>query len=112
MKKSLIFSAVVIVINRMYVYCVYLLCVYIHTLTHIQLMFWKIYMRIHLYIKKNVFFLYTRACFCISIYIINVHSTQKLLIWMRLITIHNLTALLIFNHGSWFSVLLLKNSHL
>ncbi len=73
-------------------------------------------MRIHLYIyiylickhKYVFFFKYTRACFCISIYIINVHSTQKRLIWMRLITIHNLTALLIFNHESWFSVLLLK----
>ncbi len=79
----------------MSVYCVYLLCIYINTNTcmyifkkHVMFIYY-----IYLYIKYNsinvytciyIFKIYT-VCVSIYIYIINKHSTQKLLFWMWLI---------------------------
>ncbi len=54
-----------------------------------------------MYIHVNIFKIYTE-CVCIYIYILNKHSThtyimqQKLLFWMRLISINRLTALNIY----------------
>ncbi len=87
--------------HNMCVYCVYLLCIYKYTL--MQYIFWRylhIFTCIYLIYKHNSLE-YIHACMCIYIYIINIHSThthilceEKLLFWMRLITINRLTALI------------------
>ncbi len=91
----------------MFVYFVYLLCIY--KSTHIQYIYFENFTCIYLYSDNllyiNIFNIqiyvlkFLHACVCIYIYIYiyiyNIHICErKLLFWMRLIKINHLTALI------------------
>ncbi len=57
----------------MYIYCVYLLCIYKHT--HVQYYILKIFTFIQLYIHMLVFYIYIYTCMCLYLFQHN-KSTQ------------------------------------